>query len=424
MDLMVILRQIWNQRRSYGWILAELIVVSFFLWLMIEPVYVLMANKALPNHYDMNDTYLLQVGEYPENHGKYDPAATSDSVKRADFMRIVDKLRRYPGVTCLTVTNWNSFPQSGSYNGGQMGRDTTFVQTQYMSFLSGTDYFGVFRIHQPKDGQIPAVLSKGETGVYITSGLADKLFLGEVADNKEVCLGDTARKSRVLGVIDPVRIRSNEQPHSLAYQVDNELILRFPWGSQICFRVRDGLSSAAFTETMKRELRSQLQSGNLYMLSLSDFNSVSRNYEYGMGVTNKLRLLTILASFFILCTFLGMGGTFWVQCNARRAEIGLYRAMGCTRRRLITRFLVESWWLVTIASLIGALLQLQMVYFTGFAFTPKNGNPDYLQNQPVAHFLIVSAITYVLILVTSLLATYIPVAKASKMKPTEALRDE
>lgn len=424
MDLMVILRQMWNQRRSYGWILAELIVVSFFLWAVIDPVYVLMANKSLPNHYDMNDTYLLQVGEYPENHAKYDPSAASDSVKRADFMRIVEKVRHYPGVTCLTVTKWNSFPQSGGYNGGQISRDTTFVQTQYMSFLSGTDYFGVFRIHQPKGGQIPAVLPEGVTGVYITSDLAAKLFPDGKAENREVCLGDTTRKARVTAVIDPVRVRSNKQPRSLVYQVENEPILNFPWGSQICFRVRDGLSSAAFTETMKRDLRSQLQSGNLYLSSLSDFNSVSRNYEYMMGVTSKLRLQTILASCFILCTFLGMGGTFWVQCNARREEIGLYRAMGCTRRRLIIRFLAESWWLVTIAFLIGALVQLQMVYLNGFAFATPDGNPDYAQNQPVTHFLIVSAITYVLVLATSLLATYIPVAKASKMEPTEALRDE
>lgn len=424
MDLMVILRQMWNQRRSYGWILAELIVVSFFLWAMIDPVYVLMANKSLPNYYDMNDTYLLQVGEYPENHGKYDPAAASDSVKRADFMRIVDKVHRYPGVTCLTVTKWNSFPQSSSYNSGQIGRDTTFVQTQYMSFLSGTDYFGVFRIHQPKSGQIPAVLPEGVTGVYITSDLAAKLFPDGEAENSEVCLGDTTRKARVAAVIDPVRVRSNKQPRSLVYQVENELILNFPWGSQICFRVRDGLSSAAFTETMKRDLRPQLRSGNLYLSSLSDFNSVSRNFEYMTGVTSQLRLQTILSLFFIFCTFLGMGGTFWVQCNARRGEIGVYLAMGCTRRRLILRFLMESWWLVTIAFLIGALLQLQMIYFNGFTFATQNGNPDYLQNQPVPHFLIVSAIAYLLILGISLLATYIPVSAAAKMKPTEALHEE
>lgn len=424
MDLMVTLRQMWNQRRSYGWILAELIIVSFFLWSVMDPVFVLMANKSLPNNYDATDTYVLRVDEYPENHVKYDAAAASDSVKRIDFMRMVDKVRRYPDVTHVAVTKFNSYPQSGSYNGGQLGRDTSFVRAQFMSFLSGTDYFGVFRIRLLKDGQIPQVLPEGAKALYLTATLANKLFPGESADQKEVFRNDTTQSVRVTAVVDPVRVRSNNQPNSLAYEADNELSLNFPWGSQICFRVRDGLASAALTEKMKRDFRLQLSSGNLYVSSLSDFNSISREYEYMMGVTSKLRLQAILASCFILCMFLGMGGTFWVQCNARREEIGVCRAMGCTRRRVIVRFLTESWWLATIAFAIGMLVQLQMVYLNGFAFPTRDPNPDYLQNQPVPHFLIVSAITYVLVLATSLLATYIPVAKASKMEPTEALRDE
>ena len=424
MNLMLILRQLWNQRRSYGWILVELIVVTYFLWSVIDPVYVLMANKALPSYYDLTDTYLLKLGEYDENHAKYNSEFASDSVKRADFMRIVDRVRRYPGVSCLTVTKWNSFPQSGSWSGSSLGRDTTQVHSQFMSFLSGTDYFGVFRIHLSGSDEIPPVLSEGETGLYITPDLAEKLFPEGRVEGKEVYCGDTTRSYRVTSVIDPVRVRTHKQPGSLVYIVENELSLDFPWGSQICFRVRDGMSSLAFMETMKQELRPQLQVGNYYLLSLTDFPTVSRNYEYMMGVTGKLRLQTILAIFFIFCTFLGMGGTFWMQCNARRGEIGLYMSMGCTRRRLIRRFLTESWWLVTVAFFIGMLIQVQMVYFNGFAFPTRDGNPDYWQNQPVTHFLIVSAITYLLVLGISLLATYIPVAAAAKMKPTEALHEE
>lgn len=424
MNLILILRQLWNQRRSYGWILAELIVVTYFLWSVIDPVYVLMANKVLPSYYDLTDTYLLKLGEYDENHAKYNPELASDSVKRADFMRIVDRVRRYPGVSCLTVSKWNSFPQSGSWNGGSLGRDTMQVHTQFMSFLAGTDYFGVFRIHQAGSEDIPPVLSEGETGLYITPDLAEKLFPGGKAEGKEVYWGDTTRSYRVTSVIDPVRVRTNKQPGSLTYTVEKEPALNFPWGSQICFRVRDGMGTLAFMETMKRELRPQLQVGNYYLLSLTDFSTVSRNYEYMMGVTGKLRLQAILALFFIICTFLGVGGTFWMQCNARRGEIGVYLAMGCTRRRLVIRFLTESWWLVTLAFFIGILAQIQTVYSTGFAFPTREGNPDYWQNQPVTHFLIVSAITYLLILGISLLATYIPVSAAAKMKPTEALHEE
>ena len=59
MNLMMILRQLWNQRAANGWILGELVVVTYFLWGVVDPVYVLLSDKALPDNYDLTDTYLL-----------------------------------------------------------------------------------------------------------------------------------------------------------------------------------------------------------------------------------------------------------------------------------------------------------------------------------------------------------------------------
>lgn len=42
-----------------------------------------------------------------------------------------------------------------------------------MTFLSGTDYFGVFRIHDARTGEIPPVLAEGEQGIYLTPDVAE-----------------------------------------------------------------------------------------------------------------------------------------------------------------------------------------------------------------------------------------------------------
>ena len=347
----------------------------------------------------------------------------SDSLKRIDFMRIVDQIRRYPGVSNVTVSLFNSYPQSGGWNGGQVFNDTILAYSQQMTFLSGTDYFGVFRIHDARTGQIPPVLAEGEQGIYLTPDLAEKLFGEKYPQNKWVHWGDTTRKFPLTAIIDPVQIRSNNQPGPLIFKTTSEL-KHLPGRVRICFRVRDGLASPVFTETFKREMRPRMQIGNYYLASLTDFRTESKNFEYYMGTTGTIRLQTILALFFLLCVFLGMGGTFWLRCNARREEIGLYMAMGSNRHRLIRQFLFEAWWMVTIAFVVGALVQLQIVYLNGFAFPPDNPNPDYIQNRPVLHFLIVSVISYVLILGVSFVATYIPVSKAARMNPADALRDE
>ena len=47
-----IIKQVWNQRRMNGWILLELIIAGFFLWTVIDPVYVLMVNHFTPKGYE------------------------------------------------------------------------------------------------------------------------------------------------------------------------------------------------------------------------------------------------------------------------------------------------------------------------------------------------------------------------------------
>ena len=47
-----IFNQLWNQRKMNFWIFLELLAVSFFLWLVLDPVYVLNVNKQTPRGYE------------------------------------------------------------------------------------------------------------------------------------------------------------------------------------------------------------------------------------------------------------------------------------------------------------------------------------------------------------------------------------
>ena len=55
--LQTILHQLWNQRRQNVWIFLELLVVSFFLWTVIDPIYVLTANHAIDRGYARGFTW-------------------------------------------------------------------------------------------------------------------------------------------------------------------------------------------------------------------------------------------------------------------------------------------------------------------------------------------------------------------------------
>ena len=71
------------------------------------------------------------------------------------------------------------------------------------------------------------------------------------------------------------------------------------------------------------------------------------------------------------------------------------------------------------------------VYIEGFAepaklllFGDYHPDPAYWQNRALPHFMVVTLITYVLLLLTALVGTYIPVRRAARTLPADALRDE
>ena len=104
------------------------------------------------------------------------------------------------------------------------------------------------------------------------------------------------------------------------------------------------------------------------------------------------------------------------------------RSMGASRSRICRQFLTESWLLLTIAFVV--VMPLLWLYFQqeGFYQVQQSGNlvpnPAYWQNQPVTRYFILMVITYLLLLLISMIGTYIPTQRASRVLPCEALRDE
>ena len=93
-----ILHQLWNQRRQNGWIFLELLVVSFFLWTVIDPIYVLLANRAIDRGYNPEGLYVVNIGMYDETNGNFNPGMASDSMNLVAYRRIVRIVREQPEV--------------------------------------------------------------------------------------------------------------------------------------------------------------------------------------------------------------------------------------------------------------------------------------------------------------------------------------
>ncbi len=421
-----ILRQLWNQRRANGWIWAELIVVTYFLWMVIDPVYVLMANHSIDDGFSLEDTYMLKMNEYKSTHRLYQSEMGIDSMCADNYERIAAYVKQYPGVQAVALTAMGSFPQSSYWTGTSYRKDSTEVYAEELSYFPDTDYFGVFRVKQADGKQLFTLTDAQDYRERVVSrSFARKAFPDKENPVGEYILDSDSNAIRIIGVVADLQMKSDHQPSPLVFKTNRlKEVRNFSDDVAICFRVADGMASTAFVEQFKKEMRPRLQVGNFYLESLTPFTTISKQYEFATGTTTNLRLQGGMAFFFLLCTFLGVSGTFWLRCNARREEIGMRMALGGSRREVLKQFLTEAWLLVTAGFLVGVFIALQVIINTDFAYPTRDGSLEYWQNQPITHFLIVSGITYLLLLVTALIGSWIPAARAAQTLPAEALRDE
>ena len=123
-----------------------------------------------------------------------------------------------------------------------------------------------------------------------------------------------------------------------------------------------------------------------------------------------------------------MVGTFWIRSNARREEIGVMRSMGASQRCIVWQFLIEAWLLLTTAFVLVVPFLLHHAYISGMYSVEMRSyfvpDPAYGQNRFGFHFMVVLIISYLILLLIALIGTYIPVRRAARTLPADALRDE
>ena len=336
-----ILHQLWNQRRQNGWIFLELLVVSFFLWTVIDPIYVLLANRAIDRGYNPEGLYVVNIGMYDETNGNFNPGMASDSMNLVAYRRIVRIVREQPEVDSWTISANQSFPNSNSWSGTQVFADTAslhkregYVHAQWYNFIT-LDGSNLLRTYGMKDARTGGDIRLPEQ----TQG---KVFISELLALRLFGTADAVGK-KVAGVFRDFKHRDYEQPYPLIVHMYDDIhgSPYMAWMYPFVIRLKPGVDASAFKKRFQQEVGPQLSVGNFYFDSLKEFSALSEAYAMESGVTNKLRLQYALTGFALLCIFLGMVGTFWIRSNARREEIGVMRSMGASQRCIVRQFYIS-----------------------------------------------------------------------------------
>lgn len=432
----MIRHQMWNQRRQNSWIFLELLIAGFFLWMVVDPICVITADRAIPSGYDSQGMYVLKLGNYDSSFAEYDETQDADSLLDLHYRQILRTIRTCPEIESFTIGAFGSFPNSPSWSGNQYYNDSVklHAQTYYFVQIDGSDMgktYGFTDANTGKQLQLPADFSQREM-VALSACAAKRLFGTTDVVGRKVLGHNREKELEIAAVFQDIKHFDVEQPYPLSIRsMKFEVSPYMTFSQDIVFRLKKGVDEGDFRERFEHEVVPHLFQGNFYYDGLRTFDEYAYEKAVSSGVINRLRLHYSLAGFAILCIFLGMVGTFWIRSNARREEIGLMRSMGASQGCIVRQFLMEAWILVTIAFLLSLWGVANYVYIEGFAepaklllFGDYHPDPAYWQNRVLPHFMVVTLITYVLLLLTALIGTYIPVRRAARTLPADALRDE
>ena len=433
-----IFKQIWNQRKMNLWIFLELLAVSFFLWLVLDPVYVLNVNKQTKRGYESEGRYVLDLSRYSKGHGDYDTTETMTLQKEA-LMRIARIVRNQPEVKSVSISGSNAFPNGSGFYGHHFYADTTQATMEKGAYAQwtmnyaedGSQFFQTYGMKDARNGQeliVPSGIADPPR-CYISAELARKLYGTVDVVGKKIFLGGKDISEEIAGVFEDYKHRDYNQPLPFVVRFKKDLVPTFgflEYAVVLC--LKEGVNTEAFEARFMKEVAPQLKQGNYYLNKLRTFEEVGDNLAKSQGIHVKLNTQFSLAAFALLCIFLGTLGTFWVRCDDRRQDIGVMRSLGASKVTIIRQFFVETGLLVTLAFVCALPFLIHYVHESGMYYAVIEGEPKdsltvwWLETVP--HFCMVSLLTYAILLLIALLGTYIPVSRAAKVLPADALRDE
>lgn len=318
---------------------------------------------------------------------------------------------KYAGITDAARASYPQ-PKLISYNDTKVKNAGMFIDPYFLKIL---DYKFI-------DGNADKVLQDINT-VVITKSLAQKLFGSENPINKVVKL-DNADPLKVEGVIEDVAENSTIKfdylmPWKL-YEKREDWIKRQGWGSNYCLTVVQ-LQNSDLADKINNNVKGIYKqkddnSNELYLHPLSKWHLYDE-FENGRpvgGKINQLRILMMLSICILLIACVNFMNLSTARSEKRAKEVGIRKAMGSSRKVLMSQFILESLLISFLATLIAfVLIEISLPYFN----TLLNINLIIKYNE-WQYWIILSA----LMLFTGLIAGSYPAFYLSSFEPVKVLK--
>lgn len=415
-----ILHQIWNQRRSNGWLFAELLIVFTLMWYCIDVLYGFTHAERQPKGYDLENVYKVNISYNPTQLVLCD---SEDSLQQFWFKPLEEVLRRikqHPAVESAAIwLGTDTYTRGCVYQG--YTTDSVHVVEANIRYVS-PEYFTVMRIPVEQGSEIFASAEWNPTAspqpAVVTRDLADSLFhtTTEAVGREFMDYYNNGFRYRVSAVC--ALQKTDDYARYTPY-----ILTPFPrwfYESQytpfISIRIRPEADTDDFAARFIQDMTPQLRVAPFYLFDIRSYKEQKIERDAAEGITSYIRSARLIVVFFIFNVFIGLMGTFWFRTRHRRGEIALRMAMGSSRKMIRWQLLGEGLLLLVVAAIPALIICANMV-LADVTFTEAT-------DAGWGRFALCVLVVFVLMALMVIVGIWYPASRAMKVQPAEALHDE
>lgn len=415
-----ILHQIWNQRRSNGWLFAELLIVFTLMWYCVDVLYGFTHAERQPKGYDLENVYKVNISYNPTQLVLCD---SEDSLQQFWFKPLEEVLRRikqHPAVESAAIwLGTDTYTRGCVYQG--YTTDSVHVVEANIRYVS-PEYFTVMRIPVEQGSEIFASAEWNPTAspqpAVVTRDLADSLFhtTTEAVGREFMDYYNNGFRYRVSAVC--ALQKTDDYARYTPY-----ILTPFPrwfYESQytpfISIRIRPEADTDDFAARFIQDMTPQLRVAPFYLFDIRSYKEQKIERDAAEGITSYIRSARLIVVFFIFNVFIGLMGTFWFRTRHRRGEIALRMAMGSSRKMIRWQLLGEGLLLLVVATIPALIICANMV-LADVTFTEAT-------DAGWGRFALCVLVVFVLMALMVIVGIWYPASRAMKVQPAEALHDE
>ncbi len=301
-----------------------------------------------------------------------------------------------------------------------------------LSFIKGKQVDNLRKVDGVEE-VVPLVMSVTQVGknpYFIIIGIdSDDLGLGGISifegkpytNNKEVIIGKITAENQDLRIGDKIKLNEKK------YLVKGIFQSGMSWqDSGAMTTIQESQKIQGITDKVnmvrikvaqgddKQEVADQIEESDKDLMSIVDMADFEAA-DQGMEMTNKMSWTIGLLA--IVIGAIGVMNTIIMSVFERTREIGVLRAVGWQRWRVVTMILGESFLIGILAAIVGSAIGIGVIYL--LLNTELGRSWLVVDYQPII-FIRALAVSLGVMLFGSIYPSY----KAARLLPTEALRYE